>query len=47
MEHSSSWEAANRSAGQEIPFLLSAQTIHYRIQKSPLMDPLLSHFNPV
>jgi hypothetical protein len=39
----SPWEANSHTAGQVIPCLLQNQSVH----KSPPLDPILSHLNPV
>jgi hypothetical protein len=37
--HSSSWEAHSHSIGQEIPCLLRNPNFHYRVHKTPSLDP--------
>jgi hypothetical protein len=38
-----SWQ----SLSQGIPYLLCSPTVHYRVQKGPLLDPILSRSNQV
>jgi hypothetical protein len=47
MEQSPSWEANRFAARQEIPRILRNPKVHYRIQKCPLLDCILSHIDPV
>jgi hypothetical protein len=47
MELSLSWEAASRSATQNFPNILWNPKVHYNIQNSPLLIPILSQIKPV
>jgi len=47
VKQSPSWEADSHRAGQEIPRRLWTSRVHYGVHKSPPLDPISSHLNPI
>jgi hypothetical protein len=47
MVQSSSWEANNHLANQEIPRLWLNPKVHYHVHKTPPLDPTLRQLHPV
>jgi len=47
MEQSPCWETSSLAANQEVTFLLWNPTVHYSIDKSPPLAPLLGKMNAV
>jgi hypothetical protein len=41
------WKASSRSAGQQIPRLSSNIKVHYRVYRSPPLDPVLGQMSSV
>jgi hypothetical protein len=47
MEQNPSWEANSHSASQEISWLLLNPKVHYRVNNSPPVVPVLRQVHPV